>query len=230
MVLQIFVEKKKEYDSMSRKLLHHLFKATKLDDRADIRVFRKYIVENVGTEYYEIIKHRILSDETVENVFMDFLPITSEYKRFEVKAPKNQFDKDEENIKKCFALCGISVEKGIKKTLVYAVGTNLKETAFRAVKNALVTAGYEAVVEPERINSAKKNKANKYVIDGFIKMNDIDVYQFHRKNNIKMTSEDFCKLRDYFRALGRDPMWLEVLAIDSCWSKARREPQTRLWK
>ena len=77
MVLQIFVEKKKEYDSMSRKLLHHLFKATKLDDRADIRVFRKYIVENVGTEYYEIIKHRILSDETVENVFMDFLPITS---------------------------------------------------------------------------------------------------------------------------------------------------------
>ena len=230
MVLQIFVEKKKEYDSMSRKLLHHLFKATKLDDRADIRVFRKYIVENVGTEYYEIIKHRILSDETVENVFMDFLPITSEYKRFEVKAPKNQFDKDEENIKKCFALCGISVEKGIKKTLVYAVGTNLKETAFRAVKNALVTAGYEAVVEPERISNSKKNKANKYVIDGFIKMNDIDVYQFHRKNNIKMTSEDFCKLRDYFRVLGRDPMWLEVLAIDSCWSKARREPQTRLEK
>ena len=97
------------------------------------------------------------------------------------------------------------------------------------IKNSIITAGYEIDVETLRKNEQKKEKkAKKSTIDGFIKMNDIDVYQFHRKNKLKMSSEDLCSVRDYYKSVGRDPLWLEVRVIDSCFGNVQREVQTVL--
>lgn len=226
MILQIFIESKKGYDSRAEKLFWLIKRNVKSEDFTDLRLFHKYVIENFSLEFADAIRHKVLSDSVTDNVYADFLPVTSDYKHFTLELPKNQYSEDIADIRRCFASLKMPIEPKIRQSIVVCVGKNVGELTMDAVKNCLASHGYEYIPEPQKKSDQKKPTAKKSYIDGFIKMNDIDVYQFHRKNGIKMTSEELCRVRDHFKALGRDPLWIEVLGIDSCISRADRVRDT----
>lgn len=230
MILQMFVEKKKEYDSQAMRLMCLLKQNLHTDNEFDLRIFNKYVIDSVEAEYCEAVKQRLLCDKTVDNVFMDFLPVTSDYRQIAAKPYIEQYDEEIAALKNCFKLCGIDSVRKVKCSTVFAVGKNLKESQYTAVKAEIEKAVYGKVVSDRAKHETKQIKPRSAKIEGFIKMNDIDVYQFHRKNNIKMSNQDLCRVRDYYKRIGRDPLWIEVMSIDSCWSRQGREMFTQLQK
>ena len=231
MILQIYVEKKKEFDSPSSRLLYLISKNVSISSATELRIFEKYVVEYANTADYDLIKSRILSDPVIENVYIDFLPADADFRSIAIKLPEGQNDVRLENMRRCFELCGVMINRKLSRSAIISVGNNPTVAMMNEIKNSLITAGYELDVESIRKNEQKKEKhPKKRTIDGFIKMNDIDVYQFHRKNKLKMSSVDFCAVRDYYKALGRDPLWLEARVIDSCFANVQPELLTVLDK
>lgn len=229
MILQVYVERKKEFDSPSSRLLYLIGKNVPVSGATELRIFEKYVVDYANGADYDMIKSHILSDPVTENVYIDFMPVDTDFRSITIKLPELQNDVTLENMRRCFELCGVLVNRNIKHFCIISVGNNPTPAMMSEIKNSIITAGYEIDVETLRKNEQKKEKkAKKSTIDGFIKMNDIDVYQFHRKNKLKMSSEDLCSVRDYYKSVGRDPLWLEVRVIDSCFGNVQREVQTVL--
>ena len=229
MILQVYVEKKKEFDSPSSRLLYLISKNVSISSATELRIFEKYVVDYAKTADYDLIKSRILSDPVIENVYIDFLPANTDFRSIAIKLPELQNDMQLENMRRCFELCGVIVNRNLQRSAIISVGNNPTVAMMNEIKNSLITAGYELDAETQRKNEQKMEKqTKKSVIDGFIKMNDIDVYQLHRKNKLKMSSEDFCTVRDYYKSLGRDPLWLEARVIDSCFGSGQRELLTVL--
>lgn len=230
MILQMFVEKKKEYDSKAARLLCLLKQNLQTDNDFDLRIFNKYVIDSVEAEYCEAVKQKLMCDKTVDNVFLDFLPVTSDYRQIAAKPYIEQYDEEISALKKCFKLCGIDSVRKVKCSTVFAVGKNLKESLYNEVKAEIEKAVYGKVVSDRAKHEPKQIKSRSAKVEGFIKMNDIDVYQFHRKNRIKMSNEDLCRVRDYYKRIGRDPLWIEVMSIDSCWDRQGKEMFTQLEK
>lgn len=225
MTLQIFAEYKKDYDNLSVHLLNILRKIDKASSVSDVRIFRKYVIEGVLDEHYDFVRDRLICDMQIENIFFDYLPITSEYRAINIKPQKNQFNKDIEKLTKSFKLLGLNYNNKIEVSTVICVGKGISETVFDSVKRTVLADGLDITDETKK--PIKKYSFKQY-IDGFIEMNDIEIYQFHRKNNIRMLSTDLCKVRNHFKSLDRDPMRIELAIIDSCWANQNRTKQTEL--
>ena len=230
MTLQLFVEKKKEFDTVATRMLQIIRKSDKLNTVTDLRIFKKYTIENIPPQKTEYISRHILSDPYTDNLFIDFLPITTEYLHFTVESPNNQNNIEQQNILNALKLNGCN-NCGVSASTVYAIGKGVKENTLAEIKSMLVTDGLEIIAENKADLKIEKPKdIKKDYIEGFTKMNDIDIYQYHRKHRIRMPSQDLCKLRDYYKSIDRDPLRLEIAVIDSCWSDIQRETETVLEK
>ncbi|MGN0115798.1 MAG: hypothetical protein ACI396_10765, partial [Acutalibacteraceae bacterium] len=147
MILQIYVEKKKEFDSPSSRLLYLISKNVSISSATELRIFEKYVVDYAKTADYDLIKSRILSDPVIENVYIDFLPADTDFRSIAIKLPELQNDMQLENMRRCFELCGVIVNRNLQRSAIISVGNNPTVAMMSEIKNSLITAGYELDAE-----------------------------------------------------------------------------------
>ena len=105
-LIKYVVEKKKEFDTVATRMLQIIRKSDKLNTVTDLRIFKKYTIENIPPQKTEYISRHILSDPYTDNLFIDFLPVTTEYLHFTVESPNNQNNIEQQNILNALKLNG----------------------------------------------------------------------------------------------------------------------------
>lgn len=221
MVRRLFVEKKKGFDIEAQQLLSDLIYSLNIDKNAEIRLFNRYDVEGLGDDDFERAKVTIFSEPNVDNVFSEYLPLTADWQYFATEYLPGQYDQRADSAAQCIQLQTGGERPKVATAQVIALRGKISAGDLMKVRAYVVNPVESRVAsntKPSSLDLHAEPPADIKKIENFIKMNDMEVYNLHKRMGFAMTTEDLCFCRDYFKKCGRDPFITELKVIDTYWS------------
>ncbi|MBQ7129157.1 MAG: hypothetical protein IJO19_04130, partial [Clostridia bacterium] len=100
---------------------------------------------------------------------------------------------------------------------VIALSNILNEHKLKEIENFIIDKRlYEISDDSKPLSLEDKfvDFGSSTVDEDFLEKNDIGIYQYLSKLNLKMSKETLCEIRNYFRALKRNPTLVELFSID----------------
>ena len=217
MIYRIFVEKKDNVQA--RQEAEDI--ATLLGIRAeDFRLILRYDVEGLTKEELDASLGTVFSEPPVDNVYLEKMDISPEYKVFAVSFLTGQYDQRADSAAQCVQLLTRKSRPLVKCAKVYAVkGVDEKQLA--AIKKHLINP-----VESEEVSLEKPGTLVRETVQspdvrdvaGFISMTDAEIAAFHKAQGFAMSAADLAFVRDYFKGEKREPTETELKVIDTYWS------------
>ena len=217
MIYRIFVEKKDNVQA--RQEAEDI--ATLLGIRAeDFRLILRYDVEGLTKEELDASLGTVFSEPPVDNVYLEKMDVSPEYKVFAVSFLTGQYDQRADSAAQCVQLLTRKSRPLVKCAKVYAVkGVDEKQLA--AIKKHLINP-----VESEEVSLEKPGTLVRETVQspdvrdvaGFISMTDAEIAAFHKAQGFAMSAADLAFVRDYFKREKREPTETELKVIDTYWS------------
>ena len=180
MVKRIFVEKKRGYDVGAKKVGSDVTNVLGIG-ADDVRVFIRYDVEGLEKDVFDEAKTTIFSEPPVDDVYEDELPSLDGYSAFVTEYLPGQYDQRADSAMQCVQLLSMGQRPLIKCATVYAI-KGVNDAQLKAIKHFLINPVESREGDfslPETLVQKVEQNLTVPVIDGFTKMSDKDVADYH---------------------------------------------------
>ena len=217
MIYRIFVEKKENLQAKkTRKDLDTQLGIAVEDFREVIR----YDVEGLGEEELQAAIVNVFSEPPVDNVYLEEMQFSEEYKVFAISYLNGQYDQRADSAAQCVQLLTKKARPLVRCARVFAVKGVTDAELARIKKHLINPVESEEVSleKPSTLQRAKMQTQDVREIAGFIDKNVNEIAAYHAANGFAMSVEDLVFVRDYFKKEGRNPTETEVKVIDTYWS------------
>jgi phosphoribosylformylglycinamidine synthase len=218
MVRRIYVEKRAGFDNFRKKIQGEIFDI--LGVKAELRVFLRYDVEDIGDEVFEAAKSSVFSEPPADIVYDDveFLKgarvLVTEYL-------DGQFDQRAASAAECVALLSGGERPLVRCATVFAF-FGISDSDFLIIKKHLINPveSREGSAEIPLTLKAKKPVKRKMreELSGFISLSAAELKKFSDDFGFAMTLEDLKFVQDYFKSENREPTVTELKILDTYWS------------
>ncbi len=218
MVFRLFVEKKRGFEAQAKNSLNLIKNFVSLESNTELRLFDRYDFENITKEEFDNITENLIVDKTCESYFVDYLPLTSEWRSFAVELNDGKFLEKLNNLKQFSRLFGITGKVRVKYARVLAFSNLLSDYKLSEIENFVVDRrifNVSSGAKPLSLPIEQFNFGTTNVDADFLNKNDIEIYQFLSKTSLRMSKETLCLIRDYFKILKRNPTLVELYVIDA---------------
>ncbi len=218
MVFRIYVEKKRGLDNSAKNLLGFIKNYISLEPQSELRTFERYDFDGISKEEFDIISKLILVNNNTETAFVDYLPLTSDWRSFSIAPISGKFQERIFNLKNVARSYGITGNYKVKYSRVIAVSELLNDYKLDEIKSLLVDREYYEFPDNNKalsISDEVYDFGDTVVDEDFLEKNDVQIYQYLNKTSLKMSKETLCIIRDYFKLLKRNPTLVELYSIDS---------------
>ena len=108
MVFRIYVEKKRGLDNSAKNLLGFIKNYISIEPQSELRTFERYDFDGLSKEEFDIISKLILVNRNTETAFIDYLPLTSDWRSFSISPINGKFQERLYNLKNVARSYGIS--------------------------------------------------------------------------------------------------------------------------
>ncbi len=217
MIYRIFVEKK---DNVQARKEQADIKTLLKINAEDFRLILRYDVEGLTQEELNAAIPSVFSEPPVDHVYLENLEIPAGYQAFAVSYLTGQYDQRADSAAQCVQLLTRKARPEVKCARVYLV-KGVTESELAAIKKHIINpveseeVGFE---KPETLARAAVEGAPVQNVNGFIKMSDKEIAEYHKNTGFAMSVADLIFVRDYFTSEKRDPTETELKVIDTYWS------------
>ncbi len=224
MIKRLFVNKKDGYNVAEKKLFNDITNVLGAKV-ANVKIFIRYDIQGLSDDDMQSAKNTIFGENPVDTVYDNNLPELAGSKLLVVEYLPGQYDQRADSAMQCVQLLTMGARPIIKCATVYAF-KDCSDKDFEIIKNYIINPveSREGSMDiPESLEDAASEVKEVPTIDGFIKMSDSDIQNYHAKIGFAMSVEDLKFVRDYFIGEKRDPSETELKVIDTYWSDHCRQ-------
>lgn len=218
MVFRLYVEKKRGLEAEAKKLLGLIRNYTALEPETELRLFDRYDFDGITSEEFEIICKKIIVDENSEVSFIDYLPLTNQWRSIAVSPIEGKYIQKIEGIRNCAKAYGINSNYAIRYAKIIALSNLLNDYKLNEISKLLIDERIYTLSDSTKSLSIEDKSidfGSSVVDEDFLEKNDIQIYQYLNKTSLNMTKDMLCLIRDYFKLLKRNPTLIELHCIDS---------------
>ena len=219
MIKRLFVNKKDGYNVAEKKLFNDITNVLGAKV-ANVKIFIRYDIQGLSDDDMQSAKNTIFGENPVDTVYDNNLPELAGSKLLVVEYLPGQYDQRADSAMQCVQLLTMGARPIIKCATVYAF-KDCSDKDFEIIKNYIINPveSREGSMDiPESLEDVSAEVKEVPTIDGFIKMSDSDIQNYHAKIGFAMSVEDLKFVRDYFIGEKRDPSETELKVIDTYWS------------
>lgn len=216
-IFEIFVEKKKGYDTEALNLTKELRENLSLD--LNLRVCNRYLVEGIDEDEFKDSIFKVFAEKNVDNAYFKLEEIDALEDYIAMELLPGQFDIRAQAAKDCLTLIYGKFDLNLRFTKVLIFNKKLKDDEKSLISSYLINPVDSRSANLEQsFNKEQKNLNMPKVYDGFINFSDEEINLFHKKLSLAMTTEDLKVIRDYFKSKNRNPNETEIKVLDTYWS------------
>jgi len=218
---RVFVEKKPEFNTEARHLLHDLRSSLDLDGLDEVRVIQRYDVEGLTPAEFEAATRLVLSEPQVDTASPE-LSLAPGEEAFAVEYLPGQFDQRADSAAQCVQILTGGRRPPVASARVIALRGALtgpgigrvKEYVINAVDSREASMGLPATLEVRAAPPAEVA-----VLDGFGACDAAGLDALRGTLGLAMAPADLAFCQRYFRdEEGRDPTITEIRLLDTYWS------------
>ncbi len=221
-IRRIFVEKPDGFDIEAKKIYNELNTDFQIEGLEDLRIIHRYDTQGLEDEEYEKAVRMVFSEPNVDTVYRDEFIADGSWHIFAVEYLPGQFDQRADSAAQCLQL----ITGRDKPVVIYAkvilLRGSLSDKDIKKIKGYFINPveSREASLDMPRTLDIQYEKPGKIsCIDGFISMDDQQLFDLIDTLSLAMSREDICFCRGYFRDVEkRDPSHTEIRVIDTYWS------------
>ncbi len=219
MINRVFVEKKIGYNVAEIKLANDIRTVLGVDV-ADVKMYIRYDVEGATSEVMAKARGIIFSENPVDNIYDDVMPKLDGYRPLVVEFLPGQYDQRADSCMQCVQLLTMQDRPIVRCATVYAI-KGVSDSEFDKIRGYIINPvesreGSEAI--PATLHQETLPVGDVPMINGFSKMSDSDVANYHATVGFAMSLQDLIFVREYFASEDRDPSETELKVIDTYWS------------
>ncbi|MBQ7032176.1 MAG: phosphoribosylformylglycinamidine synthase [Clostridia bacterium] len=217
MVRRVFVEKRTDVEAAA--LREDLKTNLGLAGLSAVRIIKRYDIDGVSDEEYEMAKATILSEPQVDNCYDESISLTGRY--FAICYLPGQYDQRADSAAQCIQLLTGKEKPAVASARIIALSGAISDAEFEAVKKYMINPveAMEASMEkPASLEAERTIPEDVAYITGFISMDDAGLSSLLADMGLAMDLDDLRFCRDHFREEGRDPSVTEIRMIDTYWS------------
>ena len=217
MIYRIFVEKK---DNLQAKKVKEEIKNLLKIEVEDVRKLIRYDVEGMTEEEFNAAIPTVFSEPPVDDICLEEVEFGEDYKVFAVAYLTGQYDQRADSAAQCVQLLTQKERPLIKCANIYAIKGISEEDLPRVKKHLINPVESEEVglEKPQSLAHVTVEAEDVKSVEGFIKMTDEEIADYHAKMGLAMSVADLVFVRDYFISEKRDPTETEIKVIDTYWS------------
>ena len=219
-VYRILVEKKPEYNVEGAQLLSDLKTNLHLYNLINVRIVNRYDVAGLTEDEFEYSIKTIFSEETVDNVYRDNIPLKSNEVAFAIEFLPGQYDQRADSAMECLQL--IYKKKAIvRSSKLIILNGSLNQEDIEKVKNYCINPvdTREATLDKYMtLTETYETPTMVQTIEGFVSLDVEELHNLHKDLNLAMTIDDFIMCQEYFKGEDRDPSITEIRLLDTYWS------------
>jgi len=214
---RVFVEKKEEFATEARSLMHDLNESLKLS-LSNVRLINVYDLFDLTQEEVTIAKEHVLS-EKVTDIVSETLDLTGKV-AFAVEFLPGQYDQRADSAEQCLRLLSLDAQTAIKSgKIIILEGTSAAELdKIKAYYINPIEMREKDLNAPLAIDAETRPEA----VEIYADFNDLDkagLENFLNSHGMAMTLEDILFIQDYFKnEEKRNPSETELKVLDTYWS------------
>lgn len=220
-VYRVFVEKKKGEDIEASAILNDLRDNVGLTALEEVRLINRYDVQGVTQAEFDMAKKGIFAEANLDNVYDD-ITFADGWRVFASEYLPGQYDQRADSAAQCIQLLTGGERPVVTSAKVIGVKGNISNVEFNKIKAYLINPVESRVAgmdKPDTLDITAAVPDDIVRINGFIKLTDDEIKDYHRRMGFAMTVADLCLCRDYFKNdEQRDPSLTELKVIDTYWS------------
>jgi len=221
-VKRIFVEKRGEFAVEAQGMYADLVSNLGIQGLSGLRIINRYDIGAMNDQEYAEAKHIILSEPTVDNVYDEVLPISSEDKVFAVEYLPGQYDQRADWAMQCVQILSQKERLPILTAKVIILQGLVTEEELQQIKAYIINpveAREAGLDKPESLALIVDNPPDVAIISGFIDKNTEQLEVMLADMGLAMGVADLVFCQQYFRdSEQRDPTVTEVRVLDTYWS------------
>ncbi|MEI7926948.1 MAG: phosphoribosylformylglycinamidine synthase [Verrucomicrobiales bacterium] len=214
---RIFVEKKTDFASEARHLLHDLKESLGLDCLSELRIIQRYGVDGVNGSEFNTAVSSILSEPQVDDVSAE-IALRPDETAFAVEFLPGQFDQRADSAAQCIQILTGREKPFVSAAKIIVLRGALSESEITRVKQFVINAvdSHEVPVNTLSKRQAPHSPEDVAILTGFT---TFDPAQVRADFGLAMSAEDVAFCQTYFRdEEKRDPSLTEIRMLDTYWS------------
>ena len=217
-VIRIFVEKKKGFDVEAQALRKDIRENLGISGLKTLRILNRYDIEGLTDAELEKAIPTIFSEPNADTVYRE---LNTDGIVYAVEFLPGQFDQRADSAAQCCSLLTGKPAPGVRCAKVYVLGGELSDGDVNAIRKYTVNPVEARIASLDPVDSLAFSAPvpeDVKTVEGFIKMNDEQIADYHASMGFAMTVADLAFVRDYFITKARDPFVSELKVIDTYWS------------
>lgn len=222
-VYRCFVEKKKPFTVEADNVCRDLRTTLLSDDVKNVRILKRYDLENIDEEDYRNVRYTILSEPPVDLFHEENAPEPKDDEYvLAVEYLPGQFDQRADSCAQCIQLATMKQKPEVRTAKLYYIQGKLSDAQKELIKETLINpveAREASLEKPQTIHQNYEEPALPAVLTGFDAYDEAALKEFLEDNGLAMDLNDIKFLQEYFRdEEKRDPTITEIKVIDTYWS------------
>ncbi len=218
MVNRIFVEKIKEYDGGTAKVLSDIVETLGIVP-SSFRKLLRYDIEYLPEEYFELSKASIFSEPTVD-VTYDNVTLLDGERALIVEYLSGQYDQRADSAAQCVQLLTAGSRPLVKCATLYIIG-GIDDDSFQRISRFIINpvdSKEGSMALPATLVTTNETPDKMRIEINFIGMSKDVLRKFYDNFGFAMTFEDLLFVQEYFIKVKREPTITELKVIDTYWS------------
>ena len=221
-VYRLFAEKRKGYDIEARHMLEDLTRNLGVTGLTGLRLANRYDVQGMNREDLDKSASIVFSEPNQDKLYFESWDDVSPSDRvFAMEYLPGQYDQRADSAAQCIKLLTGKEAPLVITARVVALSGELSSDEIEAIQKYLVNpveSRLASLDKPQNLDLSSPPPPDIAVIDGFCRMSDAEIAEYHAGMGFAMTVSDLAFCRDYFKTEGRDPKVTELRVIDTYWS------------
>lgn len=222
MVYRIFVEKKENFNNEAKALYSDITEFLGIKRLTKIRIFNRYDAENISKKIFDYYIKTVFSEPQLDNVYKELTEANIENVFiFATEYLPGQFAQRADSAAQCIQIISQGEKPLIKTAKVYALYGKLTKKDIEEIKKYIINPVEirEAnFIKPKTLKEKYKIPKTVKTLNGFINLNDSELFDFIKNYGLAMDIEDIKLCRKYFASENRNPTITEIKIIDTYWS------------
>ena len=219
MVYRIFVERKSGFEHEAMSLYNDVRDFLGIKELEKVRLINRYDVENIDEELFNYATKTVFSEPQTDKI-SDTIDADGGTV-FAVEFLPGQFDQRADSAAQCVQLISQKERPVVKTAKVYVLYGSLTNEQIENIKKYVINPveSREASLDkPETLKINYDVPTKVKTIDGFNKLNEVELEAFVKEYGLAMDKDDIAFCQKYFIEENRDPTITEIRMIDTYWS------------
>ncbi len=221
-VKRIFVEKKAGFDIEAQDLLKDLRESLQLKGLKNIRILNRYDIQGIDDKTYNEARYSIFAEPTIDNASDEAVFIDKKDKFFITEFLPGQYDQRADSAAQCIQILSKKEKPLVRSAKVIILQGEMTDEEFKRVKDYYINPVDSKEAGSEKYESLDAKMAipdDVAVLEGFIHLNEDQIYQFRDDFGLAMANDDLLFVQSYFKnEEKRNPTVTEIRVLDTYWS------------